>query len=392
MVLGKELIIKGGTVIDPSQGLNGNFDIALSEGKISKVETYINEKGSQEVFDATGLIVVPGLIDLHIHAFWGGSTYGIDPDISNLSRGVTTALDAGSAGAWTFPSFRSHIIDKSLTRIYALLNMSTTGMVFRDEGELKDLKWADLDHTVEEGLANKDRILGIKARLGRVQSGVNDMEALKISIEAATLIGGFVMIHIGNSNTPLPELIDMLRPGDVITHSFHGFGDGTLESSGYVLQSMKDAQSRGVVIDVGHGAGGFSFAAAERAMSEGLIPNTISSDLHINNFTGPVFDLVTTMSKFMHLGMSLNDAIARCTEFPAKIMGLGNVGNLKVGAEGDLAILKLEEGKFTLRDRLSTATSLGPNTWAPGMSVTATSRLAHLLTVKAGAIYKPWLP
>ena len=157
-------------------------------------------------------------------------------------------------------------------------------------------------------------------------------------------------------------------------------------------QSMKDAQSRGVVIDVGHGAGGFSFAAAERAMSEGLIPNTISSDLHINNFTGPVFDLVTTMSKFMHLGMSLNDAIARCTEFPAKIMGLGNVGNLKVGAEGDLAILKLEVGKFTLRDRLSTATSLGPNTWAPGMSVTATSRLAHLLTVKAGAIYKPWLP
>lgn len=387
------LLIKGGTVIDPSQGLNGIFDVALRDGKIVKVEPSIEKHRAEEVFDATDLIVAPGLIDLHVHAFWGGSTYGIEPDVSNLSKGVTTALDAGSAGAWNFPSFRSHIINKSETSIYALLNISTMGMVLTNNGELQDLRWADLKHTVEAGLANKDCVLGIKARLGRVQAGKNDKDALNIAIDAATAMNGFVMIHIGNSNTPLPQLMDMLRPGDVVTHSFHGFGDGILDPTGYVLASMKEAQSRGVVIDVGHGGGGFSFAAADHALSEGLIPTTISSDIHVHNVTGPVFDLVTTMSKFMHLGMSLNDVIKKCTESPAKTMGLEQkIGSLQVGSDGDLTILKLEEGKFLLRDRLSTATSLGPSTWEPGMSVTANSRLTHVITVKNGEIYRPWSP
>ena len=386
------VLVKGGNVIDPVQGLNGIFDVSLRDGKVAEVGPSIKDNSSEEVFDASGLIVVPGLIDLHAHAFWGGSTYGIDPDVSSLSKGVTTVLDAGSAGAWNFPSFRSHIINKNRTSIYALLNISTTGMVFSNDGELRDLRWLDLNYTVQEGLANKDCILGIKARLGRVQSGKNDKEALKISIEAAESIGGFVMIHIGNSNTPITQLIDMLRPGDVVTHSFHGFGDGTLDSTIDVIQCMKEAQSRGIVIDVGHGSGGFSFAAAERALSEGLLPTTISSDLHIKNVTGPVFDLVTTMSKFIHLGMSVNEVIPRCTQFSAQTMGLSNIGNLRVGSNGDLTVLRLEDGQFTLRDRLSTATSIGPNTWEPGMTVTATSRLTHVVTVKDGEIYKPWLP
>ena len=390
--MGYTLLIKGGTVIDPSQGLNGIYDVALRDGNIVKIEPSIEGHSAEEVFDATDLIVVPGLIDLHVHAFWGGSTYGIEPDVSNLSKGVTTALDAGSAGAWNFPSFRSHIINKSKTSLYALLNISTIGMVLTNNGELQDLRWADLQHTVEAGLANKDCVLGIKARLGRVQAGKNDKEALNIAIETAKAINGFVMIHIGNSNTPLPQLMDMLRPGDVVTHSFHGFGDGILDPTGYVLASMKEAQSRGIVIDVGHGSGGFSFAAAERALSEGLLPTTISSDLHIKNVTGPVFDLVTTMSKFIHLGMSVNEVIARCTQFSAQTMGLSNIGNLRVGSNGDLTVLRLEDGQFTLRDRLSTATSIGPNTWEPGMTVTATSRLTHVVTVKDGEIYKPWLP
>ncbi len=386
------VLVKGGTVIDPTQGLNGVFDVSLEDKKIAEVSPEIKSKNGQEVFDASGLIVVPGLIDLHVHAFWGGSVYGIDPDITSLSKGVTTALDAGSSGAWNFSAFRNHVINKSRTSIYALLNISTTGMVFSNDGELHDLRWLDLNNTVEKGLSNKDRILGVKARLGRVQSNKNDKQALKISIEAAENIGGFVMIHIGNSNTPITELIDMLRPGDVVTHCFHGFGDGVLDPTLDVIKSMKEAQSRGVVIDVGHGAGGFSFSAAEHAFSEGLFPTTISSDLHINNVTGPVFDLVTTMSKFMHLGMSLNDVIARSTQFPSQTMGLKDVGNLKVGSNGDLTVLRLEEGKFIFRDRLSTATSIGPNTWAAGVSVTANSRLSHVLTVKDGVIYKPWLP
>ena len=161
----------------------------------------------------------------------------------------------------------------------------------------------------------------------------------------------------------------MLRPGDAVTHSFHGFGDGVLDSSGAVIEGMKEAQARGVVIDVGHGAGGFSFPAAEKALSEGIFPGTISSDLHINNIEGPVYDLVTTMSKFMHLGMSLDEVVRRCTETPALTVGQDDkLGTLRPGSHGDVAILRLEEGRFTLRDRLSTATSLGTTRWEPPAS------------------------
>ena len=200
------------------------------------------------------------------------------------------------------------------------------------------------------------------------------------------------MIHVGNSATPLPDLMRMLRPGDAVTHSFHGFADGVLDDSGAVIEGMKEAQARGVVIDVGHGAGGFSFRAAEKALSEGVLPGTISSDLHIDNIEGPVYDLVTTMSKFMHLGMSLDDVISRCTETTARTIGKdGKLGTLRPGAHGDVTILRLEEGRFTLRDRLSTATSLGGTRWEAPSSVEASERLTHVRTIKAGRVYRPWL-
>lgn len=264
-------------------------------------------------------------------------------------------------------------------------------MVLDVEGELKDLKWADVERTIEVGLAHKDLILGIKARLGRVQAGENDVEALKRALDAAEGLDGFVMVHVGNTPTPLPELMRMLRPGDVVTHAFHGFGDGVLDGTGAVIEGMKEAQARGIVIDVGHGAGGFSFTAAEKALSEGLFPGNISSDLHTHNITGPVYDLITTLSKFMHLGMSLKEVVRLSTENTARTMGLeGRLGTLKVGAEGDVTVMRLEEGRFPLRDRTSTNTSLGPNTWAPGVTVEASQRLTHVVTVKGGKVYRPW--
>ena len=387
-----DLLIKGGTVVDPSQGLNAVRDVALANGLVAAVETSIASGKAAEVIDATGMIVTPGLIDLHVHAFWGGSTYGVEPDTANLSRGVTTAVDAGSAGAWTFPAFRSHVIDRADTRLYALLNIAAPGMVFHDNSELHDLSRADVAQAVEAGSRNRDRVVGIKARLGRVQAADNDAEALKRAIEAAEAIDGFVMIHVGNSATPLPDLMRMLRPGDAVTHSFLGFADGVLESSGAVIDGMKEAQARGVVIDVGHGAGGFSFPAAEKALSEGILPGTISSDLHIGNIEGPVFDLVTTLSKFMHLGMSLDEVIRRCTETAARTIGQGGrLGTLRLGSHGDVTILRIEEGRFTLRDRLSTATSLGRTRWEPPASVEASRRLAHVSSIKAGKVYRPWL-
>lgn len=380
-------------MVDPSQGLNEPRDVALAGGKVAAVEDSIPDDHVREVLDATGMFVTPGLIDLHVHAYWGACTYGIDPDLSNLALGVTTALDAGSAGALTFRGFRKHNLEQAHTRLFALLNISAMGIISPDIGELEYLKWADVDLAVECGLANGRYVKGVKARLGRQILGENDdVEVLGRAIEAAEGFGGFVMIHVGNNPTALPSLMDMLRPGDVVTHAFHGFEDGVLDESGAVLEGMRRAQARGVVLDVGHGAGSFSFKSAERALASGLRPDTISTDISSLSFEGPVHDFATTLTKFMHLGMSLEEVIRRSTEVPARVLGVEDaLGTLRVGAEGDVTVLRREEGRFPLVDRLSPMTRMGPTRWEPGSTLVASQRLAHVRTVKAGAVYRPWL-
>ncbi len=241
------------------------------------------------------------------------------------------------------------------------------------------MRWANVGEAVAMGRANRDYILGIKARLSRPLAGDNDMEALRRAVEAADALGGFVMAHVGNSKTPLEELVAMLRPGDVVTHTFHGSVHGVLDDAGRVLDGVKEAQQRGVVFDIGHGGGSFSFDVAEKAMSQGFFPGHISSDLHSHNIEGPVFDQVTTISKFMHLGMSLEDVIRLTTETTAKTMGMSEArGTLKAGAVGDVAILRLDEGRFKITD-------------AMGVSAEARRMLTHVRTVRAGRIYRPWL-
>ena len=388
-----DLLIKGGTVVDPSQSLSARKDVALAHGKVASVEDSIPAERAKEVLDAKGLIVTPGLIDLHVHAYWGACTYGVDPDVSNLANGVTTALDAGSAGALTFRGFRKHTMERARTRLFALLNISAMGIPSPDIGELEDLRWADVDLAIEAGLANRDYVKGIKARLGRhILGESSDVEALKRAIEAAEGFGGLVMTHVGNSPTPLPVLMDMLRPGDVVTHAFHGFEDGVLEDSLTVVEGMKEAQARGVVIDVGHGGGSFSFKSAKRALANGVLPDTISTDISSFTIEGPVYDFATTLTKFMHFGMTLEDVVRRSTETPARVLGLaGTIGTLKVGAEGDVTVMREEEGSFTLVDRLSPMTRMGATKWEPGTSLEASRRLVHVHTVKGGALYRPWL-
>ena len=205
----------------------------------------ISEVDTTEVFDATGLIVTPGLIDLHVHNFWGVSHYGIDPDVTNIANGVTTAVDAGSAGAATFDAFRRYVIERAHTRLYALLNISLTGMISNDIGELEDLRHADVRQAVSVGRENRDRIVGIKARLSQDITRQHDVESLKRAIEAAEAIGGFVMIHVGKTHTPLESLIEMLRPGDVVTHSFHGHSEGILDDAGKVKEVVQRAPAAG---------------------------------------------------------------------------------------------------------------------------------------------------
>ena len=374
-----DLVIKNGTAIDPSQGLNARRDVALSAGKIAVLAEQVSESDADEIVDAEGLLVVPGLVDLHVHVYWGVTDLGIQPDPTSLARGVTTALDAGSAGARTFRAFRKHVLDRADTRLFALLNVSAMGQLSNDIGELEDLRWADVEAAATTGRENRDLVLGIKARLSRNIAGEHDTDALKRALEAAEAIDGLVMIHVGDTSTPLEDLVAMLRPGDVVTHTFHGRSHGLLYDDGRVYAGVLEAQRRGVVFDVGHGAGSFSFRVAEKALAAGFVPGNISSDLHAKNVEGPVFDHVTVLSKFLHLGMPLDEVIRLTTTSSAGAMGLGDrVGTLKVGAVGDVALLRMDEGRFKLAD-------------AMGVSVEADRRLAHVATVRRGKVYRPWL-
>ena len=371
-----DLLIKRGLVVDPSQGANQVGDVAFADGKVAAVGSLFDGDAA-EVIDATGLIVTPGLLDLHVHVFPGVSHFGIDADHSNIGKGVTTAVDAGSAGALTFPFFRKHIIETADTRLYSLLNISSTGMISPNIGELEDLQLADIEAAIAAGRANRDLIVGIKARLSRSTAGENDVAALERALEAADALGVFVMIHVGGTRSPMEKLVNMLRPGDVVTHSYHGNDYGILDDAGRVIDGIKEAQQRGVIFDVGHGAGSFSFDVAEKALSRGFGPGNISSDIHIYNIEGPVFDQVTTISKFMWLGMSLDDVIRLTTESTANIIDAPGLGTLKIGSAGDATILRRDEGKFIMTDSV-------------GRSVTANEKLAHVRTIRSGRAYRPW--
>jgi dihydroorotase len=371
-----DLLVKHGTVIDPSQGLNDRRDVTFENGKVTAIAPSISDSAAASVIDATGLIVTPGLVDLHVHVYPGVSHYGIEPDPTNIAKGVTTAVDAGSAGSRTFPAFRRHVLEQSDTRLLALLNISSMGMISPKIGELEDIRWADIGEAIDTGRRNRDFIIGIKARLGHIQAAHNDQEALKRAIQAADVLGGFVMIHVGNTSAPLEEMVNWLRPGDVVTHVYHGHRHGILDNSGRLIDGFKEAQERGVVFDIGHGAGSFSFDVAEKALSQGFMPGNISSDLHIYNIEGPVHDQVTTISKFLHLGLPLSEVVRLTTESTARTMNMeGKIGTLRPGAEGDATLLRLIEGSFTFTDSL-------------GVSVQARQKLDHALTIKAGRAYK----
>jgi dihydroorotase len=373
------MLIKGGTVVDPSQGIHAVRDVAISDGKIAAIEGSIDESTSGEVIEAGGLIVTPGLIDMHVHAYPGVCCYGLEPDVTNIARGVTTAMDCGSAGARTFPAFRQYFIERAETRLYALLNISTMGIISSKIGELVDMRWADVGETAEAGRANRDVVLGVKVRLSSdVVSVGNKLDALKRGVAAAESFGGIVMIHVGDKETPLETLTAHLRPGDVVTHAFRQWG-GVAGADRDVVDELRDARGRGIIFDVGHGAGSCSFDTIEVALANDFLPDTISSDVSTISVEGPVFDLVTTMSKFLHFGMSLYDVVRCTTQAPAQVMGLGEgLGTLRPGAIGDVTILRLDEGDFTFTD-------------AEGNTTQARQKFSPVNTIKGGRVYRPWL-
>jgi dihydroorotase len=374
-----DLLVRGGRAIDPSQGISDERDVAISGGKLARVAKNIPETDARQILDARGKIVTPGLIDLHVHVYDGVVPYGIPPDPNCIAKGVTTVVDAGSSGAHTFPGFRRSIINLASTRVFALLNIAVIGQachsVTNQWGELLELRYANPKLAIRTIEKNRDVIMGIKVRLGRNLSGDNDIPALKLAREAADAVRLPIMVHIGGTTSPLPDILDMLKSGDIITHCYRAGDGGTLDDNGRVLPAVFKARERGVHFDVGHGVGSFSFDVAEKAMKQDLYPGTISSDLHQLNYAGPVFDLATTLSKFMILGMSLEQVIERASTNAARTLDFPQgFGTLREGAEADVAVFELREGKFDFVD-------------SEQQTRTGRLKLCPVATLKSGQVY-----
>jgi dihydroorotase len=372
-----DLVVKGGRLIDPHQGIDGIRDIGIRGERIVAVAEEIDPGMEVEVIDAGGKLVMPGLIDLHVHVWWGVAHLGIEPDPHCVERGATTVFDAGSSGADTFPGFKKYVIDVSATRIRAFLHISSQGQLSADIGELTDIRYADVKRAVEMCEAHREDIVGVKIRMSRGLVGDSGREGLKRALAVCEATGLPLMVHPNESPLSLEEMLGEMRAGDILTHCFHDSNTGLLDGDGRVRPIARRALKQGVLFDVGHGAGSFSFAVAEAALEQGVMAGTISSDLHRYNLHGPVFDLATTVAKFLLLGLSLEEVVEKVTVAPARAMGmLGEIGTLQPGSWADVAVFSLESGDFEFAD-------------ARGETRPGERRLVPELTLRAGKVYRP---
>ncbi|MEW6749677.1 MAG: amidohydrolase/deacetylase family metallohydrolase [Candidatus Latescibacterota bacterium] len=346
--MGYELLIKGGTVIDPARKVHAPGDVALSGGKIAALEDDIPAAQAQQVIDASGKWVTPGLIDLHTHVYWGGTGLGLEPDPVCARTGVTTIVDAGSADAHTFAGFRRFIAAPARSRVLAFLHATPYPRPGTDP--IAHAK-ANASATAETVEANRDVILGLKLFVAGNMVGEYGLGLLRVAREIADRVHLPIMVHVGFAPPALTEILALLREGDIVTHSFNGHANRPVDEAGNVLLEVLEARQRGVILDIGHGSGSFSFETAEAMLRQGQYPDVISTDLYNANVNGPVYDLPTTLSKFLCLGMGLDEVIAAATQRPAAVMGKGGgLGTLQVGGAGDVTILDLLEGEFAFAD------------------------------------------
>ncbi|MEO8302967.1 MAG: amidohydrolase/deacetylase family metallohydrolase [Betaproteobacteria bacterium] len=348
-----DLILRGGRVIDPASGLDETCDVGFADGRVKAVSPRIAEKAKEER-DVAGAIVIPGMIDLHTHVYWGGTSIGVDAEPIARRSGTTTFIDAGTAGPANFPGFRRHVIEPSPVRILAFLNVSFAGIYAFSRtvmvGEASDLRLLDLNECVRVARENPDLIVGIKVRVGRGAGGSSGVAPLDMALEVAEELGLPVMAHIDHPPPTRKEVLERLRPGDILTHCYRNFPNSLLRADGGVREEALIARERGVIFDIGHGAGSFGFHACRGLLAAGFHPDAISSDVHVLNLDGPAFDLLATMSKFLVLGMDLAALVAAVTSAPAAAIRRPSLGTLKEGTEGDATILDIERGTFQFQD------------------------------------------
>lgn len=349
-----DLLLKGGRVIDPARGLDELADVAFAEGRVAEIGPDLPASGAREVRDVRERLVVPGLIDLHTHVYWGGTSIGVDPQALALQGATATLVDAGTAGAANLAGFRRHVIEPAAPRILPYINVSFAGIFAFGEsvmvGECEDIRLVDARECVRVAREHADLVVGIKVRVGLGASGANGIAPLDIAIEVAEELGLPVMAHLDFPPPSRRDVMERLRAGDVLTHCFRPFPNAPSTADGRVRDETLAARERGVIFDIGHGKGSFGFGTARAMLEHGFAPDCISSDVHSLSISGPAYDLLVTLSKFLCLGMPLVDVIRAATSAPAAALRRDDLGTLTPGLAADASVLELREGVFEYED------------------------------------------
>ena len=381
-----DLLVKGGLVVDPSQGIEAKRDVAVTGNTIAAIARSLDSQDAQQTVDAQDMIVTPGLIDFHAHVYRHVKYNSVDPDTHCLLKGVTTVVDCGSAGSNNFPGFKHYVIDSCQTRILALLHVCDVGLTMGGGiGELEDLRHLDFERTVKVAQAYPNTIVGIKIRVPYEAVGVHGPQALRLAKEIARTTKLPLMVHPGSLplNLSLAHVLSILERGDIMTHCYpppyppqlpHA---SIFDDDGQVLSEMLSARKRGVFFDVGHGSNNFCWETATQALQQQFLPDTISTDLTEPATRTVIHDLPTVLSKFLHLGLSLSTVIKSATMMPATILGMTDtLGTLRVGAEADIALFEWVHDEISLWDNIRSVRT----------QRTLTKRLSPRIVIKGGNV------
>lgn len=348
-----DLVLQGGRVLDERNGVDGVLDVAVKAGRIAAVGEGLAARARQ-VEDVTGSIVAPGLIDVHTHVYHKATSLSVDPGFIARRSATTTLVDAGSAGAGNYDGFRDYVMAHSPYRIFAFLNISFPGIFGFDKGvsigEATLREMLPVDRCVAKIEENRDRIIGVKVRIGGPVSGELGLGALELALEAANAVGLPLMTHIGTAPPTYADVVSMLRPGDILTHCFRPSPNSALAPDGGVLAAVRTARERGVLFDIAHGMGAFGYETAEAALKDGFAPDLISSDVHVIAVEGPGFDLLHTMSKLLNCGLALPEVIGMSSNRPALAIRRPELGHLGVGAPADITVLRQIESDYVFED------------------------------------------
>lgn len=370
-----DLLITGGTVLNPATGMNRQSDVAITGDRIQAIAADLSRQHAKRVLDVQGCYVTPGLIDFHVHSYWGVNPYGFDADPICRAAGVTTAVDAGSAGPINFPGFKKLIHEQARTRMLGFIALAQHG-VLNDPGELENLRFADPEAAARTVAENRSIGVGIKVRLHEKSVGANGREALRLAVKAGDASRSPVMVHIGNTAISIEEIVETLRAGDIVTHCYTPKQPSIVNDRGRLRDAVRKARERGVIFDVGHANGHFDFNLVQSAIADGLPPDIISTDLHGRlGPDNPVVDMSTTMTKFFHLGLTLDQIVTACTIKPARVIGWQDrIGSLEVGREADVAVLQLVDEPAQLRDSV-------------GGEMLVRRRIAARWTIRRGEVF-----